>query len=239
MTATKPLNQWEVRQSILVIALVHCANEGVWVDRDGEGFRLRSVLRDWCKKYGRSEENAKSFEDKRINDARNLLSFASKDEIEECFRLEFTSPANLKAIALFSYPPVGDDPADSSAIGHMRDAFGYFSLVARALLEKNAAKSATENAPEKLHDVYVIGAGRHGFKIGFSVRADARLQQLQTGSPYKLTLEHVIKTTEPAACESWLHSLFAERRGVGEWFNLTAGDLAIIKAIGRWEPKSP
>jgi hypothetical protein len=54
-------------------------------------------------------------------------------------------------------------------------------------------------------------------KIGYSVKPDVRLADLQTASPHKLTLLGTISGTKDH--ESWLHKRFAKYKLEGEWFD--------------------
>jgi hypothetical protein len=66
--------------------------------------------------------------------------------------------------------------------------------------------------------IYFISTGKH-LKIGFSDNPEARLRELQTGNPLRLSL----RVTMPGCykTETGLHELFAHLRCAGEWFKYT------------------
>lgn len=86
--------------------------------------------------------------------------------------------------------------------------------------------------------VYVIrsGAGSR-FKIGRTRGSvDARLKQLSTGNPERLTVFDVIETEDDALCETYLHHKLRERRVPGggrEFFELDADELSSAIADAR------
>jgi len=68
--------------------------------------------------------------------------------------------------------------------------------------------------------IYLITNREKGIcKIGFSNNPEKRLLQLQTGNPYKLTLECTIDGS--IDLERELHEQFKSLSLVGEWFNFT------------------
>lgn len=75
--------------------------------------------------------------------------------------------------------------------------------------------------------LYVIRNTETGrCKIGFSKSPEKRLKDLQTGAD--ALLEIAYQTPEvlaPKEVERILHDKFAERRAVGEWFNVTLDDI--------------
>ena len=78
--------------------------------------------------------------------------------------------------------------------------------------------------------VYLIKCNEW-YKIGKAKNVNSRLSGLQTGSPYLLELLHAIHCKDYTRAESYLHNVFADRRGLGEWFELTESDIEKIKAI--------
>lgn len=90
--------------------------------------------------------------------------------------------------------------------------------------------------------VYFIQAAHGGpVKIGYTTNLDGRLRDLQTASPYRLVVRHLLpgSTVDEAA----MHERFkAARLGGGEWFAPTAGLVAFSGAradIGEPELWSP
>ena len=78
--------------------------------------------------------------------------------------------------------------------------------------------------------VYIIKC-EQWYKIGKAKNVNSRLSGLQTGNPFPLELIHVIPCKDYNKAESYLHNIFANRRGLGEWFELNDNDIEKIKAI--------
>ncbi|WP_331728809.1 GIY-YIG nuclease family protein [Streptomyces canus] len=82
--------------------------------------------------------------------------------------------------------------------------------------------------------VYVIGGpGLPYVKIGTSGDPEARLRQLQSGSPVPLSV--LWSTPGDTALERELHARFAAHRAHGEWFDLTPlGDpVSVVREAAR------
>lgn len=58
------------------------------------------------------------------------------------------------------------------------------------------------------------------YKIGVTNDVEARLRQLNAGTPHTLKLETVIESGNAKRVESKLHTLFSQSRHQGEWFQL-------------------
>ena len=81
---------------------------------------------------------------------------------------------------------------------------------------------------------YLIHAENlYRFKIGCAIDYKRRLGQLQTSSPVKLHLIAKKKTDDMYAEEKKWHSLFANCRKNGEWFDLNYKEL--IKITNNWK----
>jgi hypothetical protein len=69
--------------------------------------------------------------------------------------------------------------------------------------------------------VYIIQAkGTYRFKIGQTSAWPARLEALQTASPYPLEVFRIIPTEHAGALEAMLHRRYASYRKHREWFEL-------------------
>lgn len=79
--------------------------------------------------------------------------------------------------------------------------------------------------------VYLMKSGRH-HKIGHTVSVGSRERQLAIKIPIAPTTIHTIETDDPSGVEAYWHRRFAEKRGQGEWFDLSPDD---IKAFKRWK----
>lgn len=79
--------------------------------------------------------------------------------------------------------------------------------------------------------VYLARGHPGEFKVGRTNLVDRRLVELGAMSATEPTLIHAIKTDDPAGIEAYWHRRFADKRMRGEWFRLTAADVA---AFRRW-----
>ena len=94
-------------------------------------------------------------------------------------------------------------------------------------LKKSTDVAEKQKAP-KTGVVYLMRSGRH-YKIGRTVSVGSRERQLAIKIPVPPTTIHSIETDDPIGVESYWHRRFAEKRGEGEWFDLTADDIAAFK----------
>jgi hypothetical protein len=78
--------------------------------------------------------------------------------------------------------------------------------------------------------VYLMKSGRH-HKIGRTISLGSRERQLAIKIPIPPTTVHSIETDDPSGVEAYWHRRFAEKRGEGEWFDLSIED---INAFKRW-----
>lgn len=80
--------------------------------------------------------------------------------------------------------------------------------------------------------LYLLG-GEGYYKIGRTTNVNRRIRQLEIQLPWPVHLEHTIPCEKHKESERELHLMFANRRTNGEWFALTAEDVAAIQAINR------
>jgi hypothetical protein len=72
--------------------------------------------------------------------------------------------------------------------------------------------------------VYLMKSGRH-HKIGRTVSVGSRERQLAIKIPVPPTIVHTIETDDPSGVEAYWHRRFADKRGEGEWFDLSPDDI--------------
>lgn len=93
------------------------------------------------------------------------------------------------------------------------------------------SKTEAENAVEPgtyLGYVYLMKSGRY-YKVGRSNAVGRRERELAIQLPEKAEMIHSIKTDDPVGIEKYWHTRLGERRKNGEWFELTAKDVAAFK----------
>lgn len=76
--------------------------------------------------------------------------------------------------------------------------------------------------------VYLLKSGRL-YKIGMSYSVPRRWAEIDGASPEEVDLVHHIKTDDPSGIEAYWHRRFAHLRKGGEWFALSASDVAAFR----------
>ena len=91
---------------------------------------------------------------------------------------------------------------------------------------------------EDITFVYILRSGHsNNFKIGVAKDIGARIKQLQTGSPYKLSLYQYFEAPtrkQAFKCESLLHRYFKScksRLMWGEWYRLSLQELELFRGL--------
>lgn len=80
--------------------------------------------------------------------------------------------------------------------------------------------------------VYVLRSPTGAYKIGRTNNPHNRLRTFSVKLPFEVEYEVVIKAVDMFDLEAELHDRYAERALNGEWFALTDGDLAELRAMG-------
>jgi len=96
--------------------------------------------------------------------------------------------------------------------------------------DRNASRpgGSVGKKDESFGFVYLIRSGRY-YKVGRSNSAGRREYELAIQLPEKAQTAHVIRTDDPVGIEAYWHNRFAAKRKNGEWFDLTAIDIAAFK----------
>jgi hypothetical protein len=99
-------------------------------------------------------------------------------------------------------------------------------------LTASLSASGTKLGIADIGYVYLVQHGtRREFKVGRTTNPLRREGEVAIELPRQLKPLHVIKTDDPAGVEAYWHRRFAEKRLKGEWFALSAQDVAAFK---RW-----
>jgi Meiotically up-regulated gene 113 len=108
---------------------------------------------------------------------------------------------------------------------------GYQRVV--ELCEPALAATGTPSSADRPPDgplgfVYLLKSGRY-YKIGRSNAVGRREYELGLQLPEPAKLVHRITTDDPVGIEAYWHRRFSDRHKNGEWFELTAADIAAFK----------
>ena len=79
--------------------------------------------------------------------------------------------------------------------------------------------------------VYLAAADNGTYKIGLSKEPLRRIEKLGVTLPYALEVAHLFPTDDMYTSENILHERFSDKRLDGEWFELDADDVELIKSI--------
>ena len=93
--------------------------------------------------------------------------------------------------------------------------------------EQEVARNATEGF-ETFGFVYLLKSGRY-YKVGRTNAVGRRERELAIQLPERAVIIHSIKTDDPAGIESYWHARFKGSRKNGEWFELSASDVASFR----------
>lgn len=94
--------------------------------------------------------------------------------------------------------------------------------------DSNGDADAIAGTESELGYVYLLKSGRY-YKVGRSNAVGRRERELAIQLPEEAKVIHSIKTDDPVGIEGYWHNRFSDRRKNGEWFELTAKDVAAFK----------
>ena len=93
-------------------------------------------------------------------------------------------------------------------------------------------RQAEERTSGKQGFVYLLKSPSGFYKIGRTKSPEDRLRTFSVKLPFEVEFEHITECQDMYYLEKTLHKRFADNRVNGEWFDLTADDVAYIKSIG-------
>jgi hypothetical protein len=113
----------------------------------------------------------------------------------------------------------------NAVAAHCRTAGGFEDVL--SLCPHEAPESPIQKVREPkvaTGFVYLMKSGRH-YKIGRTKSVGRRGSELAIKIPVPPTTVHGIETGDPVGVESYWHSRFADKRGEGEWLELSPEDV--------------
>ena len=141
----------------------------------------------------------------------------------------------------YATDPITHKPVYFGEYGTQNCLAAYDLWAADYLTRRNALpppKSAPASPPKPPKPVagfvYLIAADGLHWKIGKGADPKSRLYFQQIGNHQRLELRHVIQTDDMAWLEQAMHEHFAEQHVRGEWFALSAEDVASFCLIDVW-----
>jgi hypothetical protein len=167
--------------------------------------------------------------EKYIELTRELGRFPIEGEIRRRARTDASFP-NHTAYIRFG----GKQKLLAEIAAHCRKASGFDDILALCVEQGNTSAPASSG---KGHEakvatgfVYLMKSGHH-YKIGRTNSMGRRGSELAIKIPVPPTTLHSIETDDPVGVETYWHRRFADKRGEGEWFELSPDD---VKAFKRW-----
>lgn len=131
----------------------------------------------------------------------------------------------------------GKDKLVAALMAYCKSKPGYEDviLLCKSYLERSEEPTSSQRSESKsvvsYGYVYLMKSGRH-YKIGYTNSVGRREWELGIKIPIPPKTVHFIKTDDPAGVEAYWHKRLSERRGEGEWFDLSADDITAFK---RWK----
>ncbi|MDC9018699.1 GIY-YIG nuclease family protein [Mycobacterium marinum] len=95
--------------------------------------------------------------------------------------------------------------------------------------EQVADQTVSETTSDDAHGyVYMIRSGKY-CKVGHASHVGRREYEVGLQLPERVELIHSFATDDPPGIERYWHQRFSDRRRNGEWFRLSAADIAAFK----------
>lgn len=128
----------------------------------------------------------------------------------------------------------GKDGLLKRVIQYCHENTGYEDITSLCLADLQTSDVETTEKKKKVATgfVYLMRSGRH-YKIGHTVSVGSRERQLAIKIPVPPTTIHQIETDDPIGVEAYWHRRFADKRGEGEWFELSTQDIDAFKSWKR------
>lgn len=130
----------------------------------------------------------------------------------------------------------GKDKLLEAVAAYCRQTPGFDDVLTLCVARENT--SARVSAPPRKGGpkivtgfVYLMKSGRH-YKIGRTNSLGRRGSELAIKIPVPPKTIHSIETDDPVGVEAYWHRRFADKRGEGEWFDLSPED---VNAFKRWK----
>jgi len=103
------------------------------------------------------------------------------------------------------------------------------ALETKTKRKKKQAWAKTRKTSKRVGYVYILRSSSGYYKIGRTKNPDDRLKTFSVKLPFEVEYEHVIATDDMVELEKAFHMLFEKKRVEGEWFDLNAEDIEILK----------
>lgn len=154
----------------------------------------------------------------------------TKGDIKLKKRRDRSFPTDNVFARRFGSYPAARAAARSFAAAH--DDFTDVVPLLEPLQATNEARLAEATNPVTGFIYLVRHGARREYKIGKTFNPLRREGEIRLQLPEKLLPIHYIETDDPNGVEAYWHARFSSKRKEGEWFALTAEDVAAFK---RWK----
>jgi hypothetical protein len=130
----------------------------------------------------------------------------------------------------------GKERLIEAVVGYCHNNPGFEDILELCVDRKRSTIRGTEEGNEtgskvSTGFVYLMKSGRH-YKIGRTNSLGRRQSELAIKIPVPPKTVHNIETDDPVGVEAYWHKRFNDKRGEGEWFDLSPDD---VRAFKRWK----